>query len=177
MKRVFTPILLLLLTSITFAQTKNSVTRSAIKFQIKNLGINTGGTIGGLQANIHFQPENLDSSLIEASVDVNTLDTDNGTRDTHVKSDEFFDAPKYPKITMKSISFKHKSGDSYTGRFNVTIKDKTRQFDVPFTYSDAGSTAIIKGGFKLNRLDFGVGEKSFVLSNDVTVSIELEVAK
>jgi polyisoprenoid-binding protein YceI len=178
MKRIVALIIPLLITATTaWSQTKITVARSTIKFQIKNLGIKTGGSISGLDANIVFDPNKLDSSLIEASVDVNTINTDNDTRDKHLKSDEFFDAPHYPKITMKSVTIKHKSGNNYIGQFTVTIKNKTKTFDVPFTYTDNGSTATITGGFKLNRLDFGVGENSLVMSNDVSVSIEVAVNK
>ena len=53
MKRTVTLIIpLLILIAAATAQTK--VTRSAIKFQIKNLGINIDGTIGSLQANVQF---------------------------------------------------------------------------------------------------------------------------
>ncbi len=176
MKRMVTLIIpLLILIAAASAQTK--VTRSAIKFQIKNLGINIDGTIGGLQANVQFNPAQLNTAVMEASADVTTVDTDNDPRDKSLKSDEFFDAPHFPKITMKSVSFKHKSGNKYTGQFNITIKDKTKLFEIPFTYTETGSAAVIKGGFKLNRLDFGIGGSSMVLANDVAVSIEVEVDK
>ena len=175
MKRVFTPILFLLFATGAFAQTK--VTRSAIKFQIKNLGIGIDGTIGGLQANVAFNPAQLSTSVIEASVDLNTIDTDNGLRDRSLKSDEFLDVPNFPKITMKATTFKHKSGNNYTGQFNVTIKGKTKTFDIPFTYVENGNTATLKGSFKLNRLDFGVGSSSMVLSNDVAVSLDVDITK
>ena len=78
---------------------------------------------------------------------------------------------------MKSVSFKHKSGNKYAGQFNLTIKNKTKTFEVPFTYTETGNTAVITGGFKLNRLDFDIGDSSLVLSNDVAVNIEAEVSK
>jgi polyisoprenoid-binding protein YceI len=175
MKRILTPILILLLVTSAFAQ--KTVTKSSIKFQIKNLGINTGGIISGLQANIQFDPAQIAASSIEASVATNTINTDNDKRDEHLKSDEYFDATRYPKITMKSVSLKHKSGDNYSGQFDVTIKDKTKRFEVPFTYKETGNTAVITGSFKLNRLDFGVGSSSFVLGNDVVATITVEVSK
>jgi len=153
------------------------VTRARISFQIKNLGINTNGVIGTMQANIQFDPAALNTSTIEASADVKSINTDNDTRDDHLRSDEFFDAARFPKITMRSVSFRHKSGNNYVGQFNVTMKDKTKAFDVPFTYIVNGNTGSFKGSFKLNRLDFGVGSSSLVLSNDVTVTIEVDVTK
>lgn len=177
MKRIYAPIILMLLAVGAFAQVKNTITKSGIVFEIKNLGINTGGSISGLQANIQFDAAHLNASVIEATADVNTINTDNDARDTHLKSEEFFDVAHFPKITMKSVSIKHKSGDKYEGQFNVTMKDKTKQFTVPFTYTETGNTAAIKGTLKLNRLDFGVGGSSLVLSDEVVVTIEVEFNK
>jgi len=169
--------LMLFLSINVFAQVKTNITRSKITFQIKNLGINTGGSISGLQASINLDPANLNSSAIEGSVDVNTINTDNDTRDHHLKEEGFFDAARYPKITMKSVSIKHKGGQNYVGVFNLTMKDKTKQVEVPFSYIETANGASIKGSFKLNRTDFGVGGKSLIMSSEVTANIELDVAK
>lgn len=177
MKRIIALIIpLLILAQLASAQ-KVTVLKSTIKFQLKNLGIKTGGSINGLTANIAFNPDKLETSTIEAMLDVSSINTDNDLRDSHLRGDEFFDAAKYPTISMKSISFKHKSGDNYTGQFSLTIKGITKTFEVPFTYTTDASGATFKGGFKLNRLDFNIGTKSLVMSNDVSVSIEVQVAK
>lgn len=175
MKKLLPLIAFLLFVTNTFAQVK--VTKSKITFQIKNLGINTNGDFGSMQGNIQFDPANLAGSSIEATADINSINTDNDTRDEHLRSDEFFDVAKYPKIVMKSVSFKHKSGNNYSGQFNVIMKNRSKVFEIPFTYIASGNTATFKGSFKLNRLDFGVGEKSLVLSNEVTVFIEVETEK
>jgi polyisoprenoid-binding protein YceI len=170
-------ILLLFLVNAAIAQTNYTVTKAAITFQIKNMGINTSGGIGGVQAAIQFDPANPGSSSIEATANAATINTDNDMRDGHLKGDEFFNTASYPKITMKSVSFKHKSGDKYTGQFNVTIKNKTLPVEVPFTYDATPSGAIFKGSFKLKRTDFGVGTSSMVLSDDVTVFLNVETSK
>lgn len=172
-----TPLIIATLFLLNIAVAQTRVTRSKISFQIKNLGINTNGVIGTMQANIQFDPATLNTSTIEATADVKSINTDNDTRDDHLRSDEFFDVARFPKITMRSVSFRKKSGNNYIGQFNVTIKDKTKAFDVPFTYVANGNSGSFKGTFKLNRLDFGVGESSLVLSNDVTVTIEADTTK
>jgi polyisoprenoid-binding protein YceI len=153
------------------------VTRSAITFEIKNLGISTGGSISGLLADVHFTPANLNSSTLEASVDVNTINTDNSSRDEHLRSEDFFDVLHYPKIALKSIAFKHKGGNNYIGTFTLTIKGKSKQIEIPFTYLDKENAFEFKGAFKINRVDFGVGSKSMILADEVTVNIDCEEKK
>jgi polyisoprenoid-binding protein YceI len=169
--------LLLFVTSYSFSQSKYTVTKSTINFKIKNLGINTGGSISGFKGDILFDPAHLDASSIEASVETNTINTENGTRDEHLKSDSYFDVAKYPKITIKSISLKHKSSDSYTGTFSLTIKDRTNTVDIPFTYTESGNTASFKGTLQIKRSDYGVGGKSLIMSNDVNIAIDVEATK
>jgi len=159
------------------AQVKQTVTKSNVIFRIKNMGVMTGGSFNGLVADIKFDPANLSASSIDAFVDARTIDTDNGLRDNHLKSTDYFDVDRYPKISMKSVSFKHKRAGNYTGIFNVTIKNKTKTVEVPFTYTADGSVANFEGSFRINRLDFGIGDTSMVLSNEATVSIKLETAK
>lgn len=177
MNKKYLSILFLFLVNCAIAQAKYTVTKSTVTFQIKNLGINTGGSIGGVQADINFDAANLGASIIQASADVNTINTDNDMRDEHLKSDSYFDVAKYPKITMKSVSLKHKSGNNYTGLFNVTIKDKTQQLEIPFTYVENGGTATFNGTLKLKRTAFGVGSSSMVMGDDVTVTIDVEASK
>jgi len=151
--------------------------RSAITFEIKNMGINTSGSIGGLLTKVRFSPANLNASTLEASAEVNTINTGNDSRDEHLRSEDFFDVVHYPKILMKSVAFKHKSGNNYTGTFILTIKDKSKQIELPFTFSEKENTVEFKGTFKINRLDFGVGGNSMVLSDEVTINIDCEGKK
>lgn len=156
------------------AQTKHKVTASTITFKIKNMGINTGGSIGGLVADINFSKDHPEASSIEASVETNTLSTENDMRDKHIKSADYFDVAKYPKISLKSTAIKHRSGNNFVATFNVTIKDKTKSVDVPFTYVVTGSAAEFKGVLKIQRTDFGIGSSGLVLANDATIDIDVQ---
>jgi polyisoprenoid-binding protein YceI len=176
MKNIIAAIALLIISTGAFAQTKNSITKSKIAFELKNLGIKTGGTISGVQGSANFDPANLTGSKIEATADVNTINTDNDMRDTHLKKDDYFGVEKYPKMSLSSVSFK-KSGSSYIGQFNLTIKGITKPVEVPFTYSSTATGNFFKGSFKINRRDFTIGGNSMTLSDDVTITFEAETAK
>jgi polyisoprenoid-binding protein YceI len=166
-----------LIIEVDTAKAQNQVIRSSVSFKIKNLGISNDGSFKGLRANIHFNPANLGSSTIEATVDAATIDTDNADRDEHLKNEDFFDVLHYPKITLKSVSFKSKGGNKYVGSFNLTIKSTTKSVDVPFTYTDNGASANFTGTFKIDRTDFGIGSNSMILSDDATIAINADIGK
>ncbi|MDB5286364.1 MAG: hypothetical protein JWR05_1313 [Mucilaginibacter sp.] len=177
MKKICISIFILIVSNSAFAQLKNNVTKSKITFQINNLGIKTGGTIGKMEAEVKFDPGKLDASKIDAVADITTINTDNNMRDSHLKSEDYFDVVKYPNITMSSIAFKKRSGNNYIGQFNITIKNKTKMVELPFTYTDTGNIAWLKGSFKINRSDFGVGGGSLTLANETIIFIEAETTK
>lgn len=167
MKNILAAITLLIVSTTAFAQTK-SISNAKVSFEIKNLGIKTGGTIGGVQGTIAFDPAALATSKIEATADVNTINTDNDMRDEHLKKDDYFDVQKYPKIGLSSVSFKKANGNNFTGQFNLTLKGKTKMVEVPFTYADNS----FKGSFKINRRDFSIGGSSMTMGDEVTINFE-----
>lgn len=167
----------IIISTTAFAQVKQVVTKSTVTYEIKNLGIKTTGKFTGLQADIIFDKANLAGSSIEANVDVSTIDSDNAMRDNHLKAEDYFDAEHYPKITMKSTSFKQKSGNNFVGIFNITIKGKTKLIEVPFNYAESANVALFKGSFKINRHDFNVGGKSMVLADEAIIDLIVETSK
>jgi len=177
MKKYFAVIILIFVSTFVFAQVKHTITKSSVTFQIKNMGITINGSIGGTKGEIQFDPAHLDASEMDVSVETNTVNTENDTRDDHLKSDSYFDAAKYPRITIRSVSFKHNSGNNYTGKFNLTIKDKTNPVELPFTYTETGNTGSFKGTLKIKRSDYGIGGKSLILSNDVTILVDVTTGK
>ncbi|RKR80658.1 polyisoprenoid-binding protein YceI [Mucilaginibacter gracilis] len=176
MKIVAIYITLFCLIGTAFGQTKHTVTKADVSYEIKNMGFKTSGIIGGFEATILFDKDHLPTSSITAAVNTATINSDNDMRDEHLRKPEYFDVEHYPKIMMKSVSFKGGSATNYTGTFDVTIKGQTKRVDVPFTYIVNGGTAVFKGSFKINRLDFAIGDKSMVLSNEVTISLNVETA-
>jgi polyisoprenoid-binding protein YceI len=152
---------------------------ASVTFKIKHaLGAYADGKFGGLAATVVFDKDNLSNSSVSATVKTATFDTDNGIRDKELKSEEYFDVSKYPKITMKSTSISKGSGaNEYIGMFDLTIKNKTKSVKVPFTFTESGNEGTFKGDFTIDRTEFGVGEASRLLSSDAKISIKLNVKK
>jgi len=154
-----------------------TVVSAIVKFKIKNAGINVSGSFSGLTAKIIFDATKNTGNSISATVDAKTIDTDNKTRDGHLKKEEYFDVEKYPKISLVSTLFGKAEDNGFRGYFTLTIKDKSKTVTIPFTFIEKNGTAVFKGSFTLNRLDFGVGESSIILSDNVTVEVEVNVIR
>ncbi len=117
---------------------------------------------------------------IDFTADVNSINTEDEKRDGHLKSPDFFDAAKYPKITFKSTSMKPnpklgKTAYLLTGDLTmhgVTKKVTLNAAGAPKTVKDPYGN--IKNGFKvlgtINRKDFGLSWNAALEAGGVAVS-------
>lgn len=156
----------------SFAQNLKPVT-AAITFKIKHsLGATADGNFKGFAGSFTFDPENLATALIKASIDAKSINTGINMRDNTMRSDDYFDVEKYPRISMVSTKIdKGTKENEYIGFFNLTIKNVTKNIKIPFTFTQNGSQSIFKGTFAINRIEYGIGGKSALLGDVAIINI------
>lgn len=162
-----------------FAQQYSPVdAASSVKFVIKNLGLNVDGSFKGLNGKIIFNPESIAGSSFNVNVDAASINTGNGLRDGHLKKEDYFDVAKYPAINFVSTKI---TAAGKTGEYNMegifTIKGISKSVSFPFTVTAVTNGIVFRGQFKINRRDFNVGGKSWILSDDVAVSLNISTVK
>lgn len=161
-----------------FAQNQAwNVLSSNISFKVKNAGITIDGNFTGFVASIQFDAVKGFGNKIEASIDAKTVNTGSNSRDNHLRKTDFFSVEAFPKITMKSATFSKEPDGKFKGFFSLTIKGITNTVPVIFSFTETGDKGKFAGSFTINRLDYKVGESSWILSNDVTVFIEVNVTR
>ncbi|WAH36048.1 YceI family protein [Alicyclobacillus dauci] len=78
---------------------------SSVEFSVKHLMINrVKGLFERFEANMSFDPDDLTTIVIQASIEANSITTRQPQRDAQLKSEDFFHVEKYPHITFQSIS-------------------------------------------------------------------------
>ena len=158
-----------------FAQYKPVDQGSSIKFKVKNFGFNSSGIFSGLSGTIDFDPERPEESKFDVSIDANSVNTDNESRDNHLREETYFDVKNYPKIRFVSSKITGKGGNfSVTG--NLTIKKKTKEISFPFTITQEKDGYLFKGDFEINRKEFGIGGTS-TISDNVQVMLSVHAQK
>lgn len=192
MKRIILITAALIAQVALFAQTKWNVdvVHSSVKFTVEHLVIaEVDGAFKTFDGSMTSPNPDFAGSTINFTVDVNSINTDNEKRDTHLKSDDFFNAAKYPKMTFKSTSFKKVSGNKYTLVGNLTIRDVTKSVTFDVTYGGTANDGYgnTKAGFKastvIKRFDYGLKWNSLTeaggmtVGSDVTIDLRLEFAK
>ncbi len=147
--------------------------KSTVKFEIKNLFWTVEGTFSKIKTNIFFDENNLSNSVLDAEIEVKSISTENSKRDEHLLSADFFDARKFPLITFTTKEIK-KSNNGYLLVGYLKIKDISKKLSFQFEYKKLDEKRIsLKSGFELNRLDYGVGEPTIMIGDNVSVSIQI----
>ena len=164
---------------------------SYVGFSVRHLGItNVRGEFEDYEAVIHADPTTGKVTTIEATAKADSVDTGIEGRDNHLKSDDFFNAKKYPTLKLKSKSIEWK-GNEVSGVATVTIRNVSK--DVKFTGKLIGTQKVnfgdgdqLRAGYELtatiNRQDFGLkfnrmAEGVSVVSNQVEIVIEAQASR
>lgn len=192
MKKVFLIAAALLANVAIFAQTKWNVdvVHSNVKFTVEHLVISeVEGSFKTFNGSMTSTKPDFSGSTIDFAVDVASISTDNEMRDTHLKSDDFFNAAKFPKMTFKSTSFKKVAGNKYILTGNLTLRDVTKsvKFDVTYGGTAKDGYGNTKAGFKastvINRFDYRLKWNALTeaggmtVGSDVTIDLRLEFAQ
>jgi len=125
---------------------------SGLNFAVSHLVISEAtGNFKSIEGTVESKTPDFQGASINFTADVNTVNTENEMRDKHLKSDDFFNAEKYPKMTFKSTSFKKISGNKYLLTGELTIRDVTKKvsFEVKYGGIVVDPYKNTKAGFKL----------------------------
>lgn len=173
-------ILLFFILSLTKVEAQNFVPvdeGSAIKFTIKNFGFSTGGSFTGLTGTIRFDAANSINGSFAVSINASSINTDNKSRDKHLRKEEYFDVEKHPVINLVSSSISIVKPGTFLMKSKLTIKGITKEISFPFTAAAQNNGYLFSGSFKISRRDFGVGGASMVLADNLEVSLSVFAKK
>lgn len=173
------------------AQTKWTTDKahSKAQFTVTHLIISeVTGEFKTFDVNVQASKDDFSDAKIDFSADIASINTDNEKRDAHLKSDDFFNAEKFPKMTFKGKSMKKIDEKNYKLVGDLTIRDVTKEITLDVIYNGTiqawGQT---KAGFKIkgevNRLDYNLKWNALmeaggaVVSKTVYITIDLELQK
>jgi polyisoprenoid-binding protein YceI len=161
---------------------KIDATHSEVLFKVKHLVISTvTGSFRTFDATLTTEGDSFEGAQVSFEADVNSIDTNMPQRDAHLKSDDFFNAEKFPKMTFASTSLKKKSGNDYVLEGHLTIRDITKlvSLDVEFGGTMVDFYGNTKAGFeataKINRKEFGLAWSAVTEAGGIVVADEVKI--
>jgi len=159
---------------------------SSVGFSVKHMMVATvHGRFDKFTGTVDIDDANPANDKINVDIDAASITTENDKRDGHLKSPDFFDVAKFPKITFVSKSAKAAGAGAVDVTGDLTIHGVTKpvtlhvtDISAPFpspmdkkNHRGASATATI------NRQDFGVKWNAPVggKAGDVAVSDEVKI--
>ena len=161
---------------------------SAINFSIRHFFTPVNGLFDEYDAEVYFDPANLEGSSISVTIPVTSINTRNERRDGHLQSEDFFNAETWPSMQFVSSEVVAGEGENeFIAKGELTIRDVTEPFELPFRllgvmdhpFQENMLVAGIVSEFQLLRNDFGVGTGDWaataVVGDEVNVRLNLEL--
>ncbi|MFT4203459.1 MAG: YceI family protein [Chitinophagaceae bacterium] len=154
---------------------------SDIYFKVKHLAISTViGSFKTFDATLEAENEDFSDLKVTFETDVNSISTNNEQRDEHLKSADFFDVEKFPKLSFQSTSVE-KDGDVLVVKGDLTLHGVTNPIELQAEYNGAvvdpyGQSKIgfdIRG--KIKRKDFGLTWSAVTDAGGIVVSDEVRL--
>ncbi|QHL85909.1 hypothetical protein GU926_00005 [Nibribacter ruber] len=156
---------------------------SEVQFKVKHLMITT--VTGYFQTfNVEVETESDDfatASSILFTADVNSINTNNEQRDTHLKSADFFDTDTHGQIKFVGNRYEKLGDDRAKLHGNLTIKGTTKPVtvDVEFGGIVVDPYGQTKAGFtvngKISRKEFGLTWNAVTEAGSVVVADEIKL--
>jgi polyisoprenoid-binding protein YceI len=167
---------------------------SSVEFSVKHMMMTTvRGRFKELQATLTGDRDHPEAAGVEATIDVNSIDTGVGDRDTHLRSADFFEIERFPHITFRSKRLEgsppKQEGDRFRLVGDLTMRDSTMEVVLDCEYEGRGTDpwGKTRAGFtfrtELDRQEWGLRwnqalETGGVLvANKVRVEGELQFVK
>ena len=164
---------------------------SVAEFKVRHMMIsNVKGQFTGVTGTLTLEETDVTKSRVEAVIDAATIATREDSRDTHLKSADFFDVEHFPTLTFHSTEIKRAADGELEVTGELTIHGVTRSvvFNVegptPPAKDPWGNTRIgLSATTKISRKDFGLHWNAvletggILVGDDVTITLDVQFTK
>lgn len=140
------------------------------------------GKFNHFTGEISFDPNQLDSSHVQVTVDINSITTSYQEVADTLKTADWFDVKLFPQAVFRADHFKKTGDNTYQADGQLTIRDKTLPLTLTFVLERYTPTeALVKGTALVKRTAFGLGKgdwaKTDEVKDEVQVSFTLKAVK
>lgn len=138
---------------------------AAINFKIQHLGYSwLTGRFNDFEGNFSYDPEDVEASKIEVTIDTSSIDSNHAERDKHLRSDDFLNTEKFgeAKFVSTSIENVEDGGESFDVVGDLTLHGVTKEITIEVEKIGEGEDPWggyrvgFKGEVELTREDFGM---------------------
>jgi polyisoprenoid-binding protein YceI len=163
---------------------------SRVEFSVPFLYLPVRGRFNGVRGTVLYDTARPERSSVSAVIDARSIDTGSAHRDEHLRSADFFDVERFPRIVFQSRRVRRAgAGLAMTGP--LTMHGVTREVTLrfrplaqPAADPHGSNIATFAGEVRLNRKDFGIvggsrfnpwfdAVRSATMGDSITVALEI----
>ncbi|MEL7467922.1 MAG: YceI family protein [Pseudomonadota bacterium] len=156
-----------------------------VKFSVGHLGFSTThGQFRSFDAEIDFDPGNVEATRVSFTIDAASVDTFWEARDKHIRGKDFFDVENHPQITFVSTSVVPTGTDSADVTGDLTLRGVTKPVTFqaklnklgpsPFNPNQTIAGFTVTG--EIDRTEFGVSYAAPAVSAIVPIQLDMEMS-
>lgn len=163
---------------------------SRVNFSVTHMLVSeVTGTFKDFDVTLITSKEDFSDAKINAMIKIASVSTDNEGRDNHLKSDDFFNAEKFPEMKFNSTKIEKTGSNTFKITGNLTIRDITKPvvLDTKYNGQVTDPRGNTKAGFKatttIDRFEFGtkwnkaIEAGNLVVGKNVDITLLLELNK
>lgn len=158
-----------------------------VMFKVRHMGVSTvTGKFNRFAATFAYNAEDPTASWVTATIDAASIDTENGRRDNHLRSADFFAADSFPNLTFQSTRVEEVGEGRLRVAGDLSIRGVTKAVVLDVTLEGA---TVGQGGrpitgwtaeTTINRKDYGLAWNrlteagGWVVGDEVRIVLEVE---
>ncbi len=154
---------------------------SEVTFKVKHLVISTvSGKFKNFSSSLSTEGEDFTTAKLSFEIEAGSIDTGMEMRDTHLRSDDFFNAEAFQKITFTATAIRHLAGSDYEIDGQLTIRDVTKPITLKSEFGGIATDPYgqVKAGFevegKIKRSEFKLSWNALTEAGGAVVSDEVK---
>ncbi len=163
---------------------------SRLGFVVRHLGFSkVRGAFEQFGGTVYLDPADLSTLRAEATAQTASINTNEGKRDDHLRSADFFEVETYPTITFKSTGTKNVSGNAFTLAGELTMHGVTKAVELKGEFLGegkdpwGGTRVAFEASTTVNRKDYGLNWNvaleagGWLVSEDVQIVLEIQATQ
>ncbi len=156
---------------------------SSVEFRISHFFSKVSGRFGRFSATLTVDRENMEHSFVKAEIETASVDTNQEKRDTRLRSADFFDVVKFPKMTFESKDWKRTGANEFDVTGDLTLHGVTRPVVLKVRslgFGEGMNKTFISGWearARIQRSDFGLTKGGPAVGEEVEIEINIEAKK
>jgi polyisoprenoid-binding protein YceI len=151
-----------------------ATTGNQLTFTFNQLDAASSGQFKSFRTELQYDEKNLAASSLQVKVDIGSLDTQDGERDTALKGAELFDAQKFPAATYVASSLARNAAGGLEAVGKLTLRGVSKDLRLPLTLKPTANGFELSGQTAIKRLEYDVGQGEWKSTESVGDEVKIQ---